>query len=176
MMTTGASCIGEFLKENCTLKVLYMYINHIGDVGISQLMMGLQSNTSLTKLSMQDCGISAKGTTCNSCNTGGSGLPDMYTLTLGPHVYMSDKAQPHVLQITCFTSLKYWKLQRSTEVHVVQLITHWFLVPECIYRSNLIHERGETFLFVGILRNRSRYLDLFSLNSVLRFSSVFESA
>jgi len=29
--------------------------------------------------------------------------------------------------------LKYWKLQHSTEVvHVVQLVTHWCLVPECI--------------------------------------------
>ena len=77
-------------------------------------------------------------------------MSDMYTLTLGPHECMSDKAQSHVLQITCFSSLKYWKLQHSTEVvHVVQLVTHWCLVPECIYRSDIIHERGETFLFVG---------------------------
>ena len=146
MMTTGASCIGEFVKENCILKVLNMWKNPIGDAGISQLMDGLCLNTTLTELNVENCGISAKGTTCNSCNTGGSGLPDTYTLTLGPHVYMSDKAQPHVLQITCFTSLKYWKLQHSTEVvHVVQLITHWCLVPECIYRYDLIHERGETF-------------------------------
>ena len=67
-------------------------------------MKGLHQNTLLKKLYVMDCGFSVEGITCNSCNTGGSGLPDMYTLTVGPHVYMSDKTQPHVLQITCFTS------------------------------------------------------------------------
>jgi len=122
MMTTGASYVGEYLKKNCTLEILRMGQDLIGDVGISQIVDGLKVNTSLTKLSVMKCGLSAKGTTCNSCITDGSGLPDMYTLTLGPHVYISDKAQPHVLQITCFTSLKYWKLQHSTEVvHEVQI-------------------------------------------------------
>ena len=125
LITRGARCIGELLQENTVLEVLWMRENNIGDAGISQLMDGLCLNTTLTELMVQDCGISAKGTTCNSCNTGGSGLPDMYTLTLGPHVYMSDKTQPHVLQITCFTSLKYWELQHSTEVvHVVQSVTY----------------------------------------------------
>ena len=97
LITTGAMCIGELLKENCTLKVLYMNDNPVGDAGISQLMDRLCLNTTLTELSVENCEISAKGTTCNSCNTGGSGLPDMYTLTLGPHVYMSDKTQPHAM-------------------------------------------------------------------------------
>ena len=102
-----------------------MSSNPISDDGISLIVEGLQCNKTLTELYVMECGLSAKGTTCNSCNTGGSGLPDMYTLTLGPHAYMSDKTQPHVLQITCFTSLKYWKLQHSTEVvHVVQSVTY----------------------------------------------------
>ena len=134
MMTTGASCIGKFLEENCTLKFLSMNHNPIGDAGVWQLMDRLCLNTTLTELRVMDCGLSAKGTTYNSCNTGGSGSPDMYTLTLGPHVYMSDKAQPYVLQITCFTSLKYWKLQHSTEVvHVVQLITHCSVWCQSVY-------------------------------------------
>ena len=120
MTTAGASCIGEWLMHNDSLKELDMTENAIGDVGISQLMKGLHQNMSLKKLDVSECGFSVEGTTCNSSNTGGSGLPDMYTLTVGPHVYMSDKAQPHVLQITCFISLKHWKLLHSTEVvHVV---------------------------------------------------------
>jgi len=79
ILTTGASYVGECLKKNCTLKVLDMDSDDIGDVGISQIMDGLKVNTSLTQLSVENCGLSAKGTTCNSFNTGGSGLPDMYT-------------------------------------------------------------------------------------------------
>jgi len=105
MMVTGAKYIGAFLKENYTLKVLNMGDNPISDVGISQIADGMQTNTSLTELNVARCGLSAKGTTCNSCNTGESCLPDMYTLILGPHVYLSDKAQPNGLEITCFTSL-----------------------------------------------------------------------
>jgi len=98
--------------------------NPINDDGISLIIEGLQCNKTITKLEVIKCGFSAKGATCNSCNTG---LPYLYILTLGPHVYMSDKAQ---LQITCFTSLKYWELQHSIEVvHVVQLVTHWCLLP-----------------------------------------------
>ena len=63
MMTSGAREIGEFLKENCILKVLNMDDNPIGDVGLSQIMDGLQVNTSLTELSVARCGLSAKGTT-----------------------------------------------------------------------------------------------------------------
>jgi len=92
---TGASYINEFLKENCTLKILNMGNNAISDVGISQIKDGLQLNTSLTELNVDECGLSAKGTLY------------LYKVTLGPQVYMSDKTQPHVLQITCFTSLKY---------------------------------------------------------------------
>jgi len=91
MMVTGAKYIGVFLKENYSLKVLYMGGNPISDVGISQIVDGIQANATLTELNVTEFGLSAKGTTCNSCNTGWSCLPYMYTLTLGPHLYMSEK-------------------------------------------------------------------------------------
>jgi len=62
VITTGAGYIGEFLKRNCTLKVLHVDNNCIGDVGISQLMNGLKNNTTLTELYVVKCGLSAKGT------------------------------------------------------------------------------------------------------------------
>ncbi|XP_065888158.1 protein NLRC3-like isoform X3 [Dysidea avara] len=46
----GASCIGEFLKENCTLKYLNLRSNPVGDADISQLMDGLCLNTTLSEL------------------------------------------------------------------------------------------------------------------------------
>jgi len=60
---TGASYIDKILKENRTLKLLHMSKNHISDVGISQMADGIQANTSLTKLNVTECGLSAKGTT-----------------------------------------------------------------------------------------------------------------
>ena len=74
--------------------------NTISDDGMSLIVEELQCNKTITKLEVNECGLSVEGTTCNSCNTGGSGLLDMYTPTVGPHLYMLDKAQPHVLQIT----------------------------------------------------------------------------
>jgi len=66
MVTTGASSLGEFLKENCTLKILNISNNPIGDTGISQLIKGLQQNNTLTELKVSMCGLSDKGLTCNS--------------------------------------------------------------------------------------------------------------
>jgi len=70
-MTAGASCIGEYLKENCTLKALNMSDNPIGDIEISQLMKRLQQNinTTIAELYAFNCGISVEGTICNACNT-----------------------------------------------------------------------------------------------------------
>ena len=64
MMITGAGYISEFLKENCTMKVLDMDDNPIGDVGISQIVYALQGNTPLIELSVYNCKLSAKGTSC----------------------------------------------------------------------------------------------------------------
>ena len=61
LLTTGASRIGEFLKNNSTLTILSMVGNSISNDGILQLMKGLLQNSTLTKLYMTDCGLSAKG-------------------------------------------------------------------------------------------------------------------
>ena len=61
IVTTGASCLGELLKVNNSLQELNMDHNDIGDDGMSSVADGLQHNKSLTTLSVQICGISAKG-------------------------------------------------------------------------------------------------------------------
>ena len=60
--TTGASCVGELLKVNNALQELIMWRNQIGDDGISSVADGLQCNNTLTKLRVQQCGFSVKGT------------------------------------------------------------------------------------------------------------------
>ena len=60
-ITTGASCVGRLLK-NCSLQVLNVGRNSIGDDGISVMMNGLQHNKTLTELYVYKCGLSAKGT------------------------------------------------------------------------------------------------------------------
>lgn len=62
IVTTGASCVGELLKINNSLQELLMYGNHIGDDGVSAIADGLQCNNTLTKLDVQECGFSVKGT------------------------------------------------------------------------------------------------------------------
>jgi len=73
MMTTGAICIGEFLKQDHTLKGLVMVDNpDIDDRGISQFMKLLQLNTALTALHVDGCKFEGTVAKCNSCDTGGS--------------------------------------------------------------------------------------------------------
>ena len=62
IVTTGASCVGELLKVNDSLQELYMGGNPIGDDGVSAVADGLQCNNVLTKLDVDDCGFSVKGT------------------------------------------------------------------------------------------------------------------
>ena len=61
IVTTGASCIGELLKVNNSLQELAMYGNPIADDGVSAVADGLQCNNKLTKLNVQGCGFSVKG-------------------------------------------------------------------------------------------------------------------
>ena len=61
-VTTGASCVGELLKVNNSLQELDMSYNQIGDDGMSSVADGLQCNNTLTKLYVQWCGFSVKGT------------------------------------------------------------------------------------------------------------------
>ena len=62
MITTGAITVSKLLVGNCTLQVLNVSNNNIGDVGISVIVEQLQHNTSLTKLCIVTCGLSVKGT------------------------------------------------------------------------------------------------------------------
>lgn len=63
IVTTGASCVGELLKINNSLQELLMYGNLlIGDDGVSAIADGLQCNNTLTKLDVEKCGFSVKGT------------------------------------------------------------------------------------------------------------------
>ena len=62
IVTTGASCLGELLKVSNSLEELDMGWNVIGDDGMSSIADGLQYNKSLTKLDVQHCGLSVKGT------------------------------------------------------------------------------------------------------------------
>ena len=73
-LTIGASCIGEWLKHNSSLEVLYIPDNPVGDLGISQLMKGLHQNKKVRALNATQCGLTVEGTTCYSCNTCRSGL------------------------------------------------------------------------------------------------------
>ena len=62
IVTTGASCVGELLKVNNSLQELVMWGNQIGDDGMSLVADGLQCNNTLTKLNVERCGFSVKGT------------------------------------------------------------------------------------------------------------------
>ena len=62
IVTTGASCVGELLKVNNSLQELVMGGNQIGDDGMSSVADGLQCNNTLTKLDVEECGFSVKGT------------------------------------------------------------------------------------------------------------------
>ena len=64
IVTTGASCVGELLKVNNSLQELEMGYNPtISDDGMSSVADGLQCNNTLTKLQVQQWGLSVKGTT-----------------------------------------------------------------------------------------------------------------
>ena len=62
IVTTGASCLDKLFKVNNSLQQLNMGGNDIGDDGMSSIANGLQYNKSLTKLNIQNCGLSVKGT------------------------------------------------------------------------------------------------------------------
>ena len=62
IVSTGASCLGELLKINNSLQELDMGDNDIGDDGMSSVVDGLQYNKTLTKLDVERCGLSVKGT------------------------------------------------------------------------------------------------------------------
>ena len=61
MNTTGAIAVSKLLVRNCTLQVLSMNFNNIGDDGISVIVECLQHITTLTELNVVNCGLSVKG-------------------------------------------------------------------------------------------------------------------
>ena len=61
MITTGAIAVSKLLVGNCTLQVLSVAGNNIGDDGISVIVEQLQHNTTLTELHVIGCGLSVKG-------------------------------------------------------------------------------------------------------------------
>ena len=60
MITTGAISISQALMVNQTLLELYMTDNQIGDDGITAIA-GSLSNSSITLLDVEGCGISVVG-------------------------------------------------------------------------------------------------------------------
>ena len=61
MITTGAIAVSKLLVGNCTLQVLNVSLNNIGDDGILVIVEQLQHITTLTKLDLDQCGLSVKG-------------------------------------------------------------------------------------------------------------------
>ena len=62
MTITGAVYISQLLNVTPTLQYLDMNDNDIGDEGIAIISEALQDNKSLTKLKVDECRISVKGT------------------------------------------------------------------------------------------------------------------
>ena len=62
MIITGAVYISQLLNVTHTLQVLDMSYNDIGDDGMAVISEALQHNKSLTKLWVNHCGLSVKGT------------------------------------------------------------------------------------------------------------------
>ena len=62
MIITGAIAVSKLLMGNCSLQVLHVSYNNIGDDGVSVIIEQLQHITTLTALYVSECGLSAKGT------------------------------------------------------------------------------------------------------------------
>ena len=60
VITTGATSISQALMANKTLLELHMWNNQIGDDGITAIA-GSLSNSSITLLGVEECGISVVG-------------------------------------------------------------------------------------------------------------------
>ena len=61
IVNAGADCLGELLKVNNALQELFICGNDIDDEGMSSVADGLQHNSTLTKLGVSGCELSAKG-------------------------------------------------------------------------------------------------------------------
>ena len=61
IITTGVIYIKTLLMKNKTLQVLNIGWNQIGNEGVATVCKVLHNNTNITKLRMDDCGISVEG-------------------------------------------------------------------------------------------------------------------
>ena len=62
VVITGAVYISQLLNVTHTLQELNLYNNDIGDDGMAVISEALQHNKSLTRLRIEKCGLSVKGT------------------------------------------------------------------------------------------------------------------
>ena len=88
MITTGAIAISKILMGNCTLQVLNVSDNSIGDDGISVIVEQLQHITTLTELRVVlKCGLTVKGTiVCIKCIIISPDSEDYLTISLDIHM------------------------------------------------------------------------------------------
>ena len=61
MIITGAIAVSKLLMGNHSLQELNVCNNNIGDDGISVIAEQLQHITTLTRLDVESCGLSVKG-------------------------------------------------------------------------------------------------------------------
>lgn len=63
IIITGASYICQLLNVTCTLQVLHISGNNMGDEGMEMISQALQRNTqhTITELWVAQCGLSVKG-------------------------------------------------------------------------------------------------------------------
>ena len=64
MIIIGAKYISQLLNVTHTLQQLNINVNDIGDDGIAVVSKALRHNKSITRLEIQKCGLSAKGSYC----------------------------------------------------------------------------------------------------------------
>ena len=62
MIITGVVYINQLLNVTHTLQCLHINNNDIGNDGMAVISETLQHNKSLTELSVEECGLSVKGT------------------------------------------------------------------------------------------------------------------
>ena len=67
MIIAGAIAVSKLLMRNCSLQVLHVCHNNIGDDGISVIVEQLQHITTLTTLNVIKCGFTVKGSYCSVC-------------------------------------------------------------------------------------------------------------
>ena len=102
MITTGAIAVSKILMGNCTLQVLNVTNNTIGDDGISVIVEQLKHITTLTELGVTQCGLSVKGIiVCVKCIISPDS-EDYLTISLAVRLFNLPSISGHTLsQFLC---------------------------------------------------------------------------